>query len=60
MAAIMTYGFYKAGKGIREQKYVFLLPNALPLLSSQMALCHLNSPTSRSWMRKGKVRLERL
>lgn len=24
MAAIMTYGFYKAGKGIREQKYVSL------------------------------------
>lgn len=22
MAAIMTYGFYKAGKGIREQKYL--------------------------------------
>jgi hypothetical protein len=24
MVGVMTYGFYKVGKGIREQKYDFL------------------------------------
>lgn len=26
MGAVMTFGFWKLGKGIREQKYVYPLP----------------------------------
>lgn len=56
MAAIMTYGFYKAGKGIREQKYLSSVSPAqkrYPLLLLT-ALCHLKNPLEELGCGKGK------